>query len=165
MSGIYILVGGNQGNRLSYLQRSVECLKEKGIMINRCSSVYESEPWGKSDQPWFLNAVLEVTFEGSPEDLLDICLESEHDMGRIRTEKWGQRIIDIDILFYHDKIVTSEKLMLPHPRIQERKFTLIPLAELASSLQHPISNLSIEHLLSICKDPLACKVSDLTLRI
>jgi 2-amino-4-hydroxy-6-hydroxymethyldihydropteridine diphosphokinase len=102
------------------------------------SAIYETAPWGITDQPAFLNQVIEISTSLLPEDLLRIILNIEHDLGRVRYERWGARVIDIDILYFGQTVMDSARLTLPHPRIQDRRFVLAPLAEIAPDFIHPL---------------------------
>ena len=160
MNGIYLLLGSNMGNRLEYLREAEKQLISRGVLVIDESSIYETAPWGKSEQDWFLNVVLQVETTYSAEELLDILLETEKELGRIREEKWGERCIDIDILYYHNEKLETSKLTLPHPGISERRFTLIPLAEMCPLERHPISQKTQMEMLAECTDSLACNVTD-----
>lgn len=160
MNGIYILLGSNMGNRLEYLKEAESLIIQSGIQVIDESSIYETEPWGKSDQDWFLNVVLQIETSKEPSDLLDTLLSVEHSLGRIREEKWGERCIDIDILYYHNQIIHTEKLNIPHPGIPERRFTLIPLVEMCPMEEHPKTNQNQMQLLAECTDELDCKLTD-----
>lgn len=163
MTGIYLLLGTNLGDRFKNLLRAKDHLKASGIDILASSSVYETQPWGKEDQPWFLNVLLEVQTSFTPEVLLLKCQEVEEELGRTRLEKWGERIIDVDILYYYDQVVNTRKLTIPHPEIQNRKFTLLPLVELAAFVNHPVLDQNHMTLLAVCEDPLEVKKTKLTL--
>ena len=157
MNLIYLLIGGNLGNRnenLSIAKDSIE--KELGKMITS-SSIYQTASWGITEQPDFLNQVLLVTTKFSAEESMQIILSIENKMGRIRTLKNASRIIDIDILFFNYEIINSQNLTIPHPEIQNRKFALIPLNEIAPDLMHPVFKRSIKNLLSTSKDELEVK--------
>lgn len=123
------------------------------ISISSRSSLYETEPYGKSDQDWFVNSVIEVTTHLSPELLFKACLAIEKKMGRIRDEKWGPRIIDLDILFYDDFVFKERDLEIPHPDIAERSFVLVPMNEIAPDFVHPKLKKSIETLLEEIPNP------------
>jgi len=118
------------------------------------SFIYETAPWGKTDQPGFLNQCLQYKTSLLPGQLLDRCMAIEAFMKRERIIKWGPRTIDIDILFYNQDIVNTPLLIIPHPAIAERRFVLIPLAELSPTLLHPVYLKTITELLKECKDPL-----------
>jgi 2-amino-4-hydroxy-6-hydroxymethyldihydropteridine diphosphokinase len=126
----YIGLGSNLGDRLENLIRAVRLLEERGVAVRRSSRVYETEPVGGPQQPDYLNAVVEVDAQGSARDLLDACLRIEDDMGRVRDERWGPRVIDLDVLTFGDEEIDEPDLQVPHPRIHERGFVLIPLLEL-----------------------------------
>jgi len=132
----FLSLGSNLGNRKENLQRAVEALAaHPGIRLAASSSIYETEPVGFRDQPRFLNSVIEVETELSPGELLDVAHGIENDMGRVRTFKWGPRVIDVDILIYDGACEDSEKVIIPHPRMLERAFVLAPLAEIAPNLE------------------------------
>jgi 2-amino-4-hydroxy-6-hydroxymethyldihydropteridine diphosphokinase len=128
----YLGLGSNLGDRLVHLQRAVTLLGRRGARPLRSSRVYETEPAGGPPQPEYLNAVVEIETELDPRDLLAACLEVEGEMGRVRRERWGSRVIDIDVLTYEDREVNEPGLQVPHPRMHERAFVLAPLLELAS---------------------------------
>ena len=163
MNGIFLLLGSNKGDRLEQLQIACGLLKENGIRITDNSSVYETQPWGNESQAWFLNAVVKIETNNQPEELLAMCLQVELEMGRVRTEKWGERTIDIDILYFHDTVLESPNLYIPHPGIPSRKFTLIPLVEMSGGLLHPQRKVSQLELLANCDDPLEVKRTKLSL--
>ena len=160
MNGIYVLLGSNLGDRLAQLREASRQLQQEGIKVLNESSIYETAPWGKENQDWFLNVVLQLETSLSSNDLLGRCLSIEEKMGRKRTEKWSQRIIDIDILYYKDEVSDSEDLILPHPGIPDRRFTLIPLDELAPEEIHPVLRQTQKELLANCTDQLACKLTE-----
>lgn len=163
MTSIFLLLGTNLGDRHRNLLRAKELLMEGGMDILASSSIYETQPWGKEDQPWFLNVLLEVRTTLKPEVLLLKCQEVEEELGRTRIEKWGERIIDIDILYYYDQVIDTRRLTIPHPEISNRKFTLFPLVELAAFVNHPVLNQNHMTLLAACEDPLEVKKTKLTL--
>ena len=154
MNKVFLLTGGNMGNRkdnlaIAYKHISVLC----GHIINS-SSVYETAAWGKTDQPSFLNQVLEIQTALTAPQLLKKILDIEKLTGRIRKEKYGPRIIDIDILLFNDEIHNDPLLKIPHPELQNRRFVLEPLAEIAPEIIHPVLKKSIIDLLAICPDKL-----------
>jgi 2-amino-4-hydroxy-6-hydroxymethyldihydropteridine diphosphokinase len=135
---VFLLLGSNLGDRLLILKSAREQIAEKVGPILKESSVYETEPWGLPDQPSFLNQVIEVDTQLASEEVLRNILDIEHELGRVRYERWGARVIDIDLLYYKETILDSARLTLPHPRIQDRRFTLIPLSEIAPDFVHPV---------------------------
>ena len=163
MNGIYLLLGSNLGNRLSNLKSATGLLSKGGSKTLNESSVYETEPWGKSDQEWFLNVVLQIETTLDPHQLLGRCLDVEKQMGRIRDDKWGERLIDIDILYFNDISMKAGDLILPHPSIEERRFTLIPLCELIPEELHPVLKQSQLELLSKCEDELDYRITEFQL--
>ncbi len=154
MEQSYLLLGSNLGARRYYLQIAQYLLGTRVGCITGCSSFYETAAWGLEDQHPFLNQVLEIETPLSPIQLLTTCLAIEQEIGRVRHEKWGARVIDIDLLFYGDQVVDTALLQVPHPRIQERRFTLVPLVELCPNKQHPLLHKNIRLLLAECPDKL-----------
>lgn len=130
MSRAYLGLGSNLGDRLGNLQRAVAFLGERGVRLVRSSRVYETDPVGGPPQPDYLNAVVEVETDLEPRALLDACLAVEDALGRERVERWGPRVIDVDVLTHDDVVVDEPDLQLPHPRMHERGFVLVPLLEL-----------------------------------
>lgn len=131
----YIGLGSNMGRPLENLRRSLELINESGqAKITRVSTVYRTEPVGYEKQDWFYNAVAEVETDLLPEELLRLLQETENKLGRVRTVRWGPRIIDLDILIYGDEQISTEDLEVPHPRMAERAFVLVPLAEIAGNM-------------------------------
>ena len=127
---IFLGIGTNIGDKESNLEIALNQLEQKGVGIKRCSWIYETPPWGITDQEAFYNLVLEVAYEDSPRSLLQHCLSVEEEMGRKRKVKWGPRLIDIDLLEYNREIHLTPDLQLPHPYYTQREFVLVPLAEL-----------------------------------
>lgn len=151
-------MGSNLEDRINMLRTAARKIESKGFKIVRYSSLYETAAWGKTDQPTFLNQVLEIETEETPEKLLKHILEIELELGRKRFEKWGPRCIDIDILYFRKKIVTTKSLKVPHPEIQNRKFALVPLTEIAPDYIHPVLNLNHKQLLERCRDNLEVNI-------
>lgn len=149
---IYIGLGSNLGNRLENIRKAIELMKEQGIEIVKESSIYETEPMGYKEQGWFLNSVVKGKTELSPKTLWKRLEKIEKLMGREREIKWGPRIIDLDILFYGDKILNGKELQIPHSELHKRRFVLVPLEEIAPELVHPVLNKSIRELLGELKD-------------
>ena len=134
---VYLGLGANLGDREANLRRAVDLLSQ-GVRVLRVSPIYETDPVGYVEQPPFLNTVAEGITAWEPEALLDLAKAIEGQMGREATVRFGPRPIDIDILLYDDLILDSERLTIPHPRLAERAFVLVPLADLAPDLQHPV---------------------------
>jgi 2-amino-4-hydroxy-6-hydroxymethyldihydropteridine diphosphokinase len=153
----YLLIGGNQGDRLARLALARDLITKAGGDILLASALYETAAWGKTDQPDFLNQALKVATEKSAPAWLLTLLDIEEQMGRRRQEKYGPRIIDIDILFFNNSIIHEPRLTIPHPEIQHRRFALTPLEEIAPFLIHPVLGKTIRELLAECTDPLAVK--------
>ena len=153
----YLLIGGNQGDRLARMAAARSLITGAEGQILLASGLYETAAWGKTDQPDFLNQALKVaTSQEAPAWLLTL-LGIEECMGRRRSEKYGPRIIDIDILFFNNSIIREPGLTIPHPEIQHRRFALAPLEEIAPFLIHPVLDKTIRQLLEECTDPLAVK--------
>lgn len=153
-NGIFLLLGTNLGNRLKNLDTAKQLISKEIGGIERISSVYKTAPWGKTDQPDFYNQVIEIKSEHAPSVLLSKILQIENTMGRMRKEKWGPRVIDIDILFFNKIILNTPGLTLPHPALHERKFALMPMAEVGPEFYHPVFGKSISALLQECADNL-----------
>ncbi len=155
MSKVFLLLGGNIGNRKENLEKSACLIKKKIGNIIKSSSVYETEPWGFNDNLLFLNQVVYVETELNPYLLISKILEIENSLGRKRSKKqWTSRTIDIDMLFYDDIIINEKELKIPHPLIDKRRFVLVPLAEISENFVHPVKNKTIKELLHICPDKL-----------
>lgn len=150
-NGVYLLLGSNLGNREENLLLARNSITRIGS-IKTLSSVYQTQAWGNTQQPDFLNQVIQITSTQSSRELLAKIVTIENDMGRLRAEKWGPRIIDIDILFFGQKIVNEPDLSIPHPGIAMRRFTLLPLAEIAPDFIHPFLNKNCAQLLKECPD-------------
>lgn len=152
---VYLLLGNNLGDRKAILNAAIVRIGEQ---IGKCciqSSFYETAAWGKEDQPPFLNIALGVETILTPMQVLDSCLRIEEELGRVRAERWGARLIDIDVLLYGNQIVSEGVvLQLPHPQMQNRRFVLAPLAEIAPAVIHPVLKKSILELLEHLNDDL-----------
>ncbi|MGM1431056.1 2-amino-4-hydroxy-6-hydroxymethyldihydropteridine diphosphokinase [Sphingobacterium lactis] len=158
MNTAYLLLGANIGNPVQQLQDARAEITDRIGPITQASSLYESEAWGVEDQPIFLNQVIQVETEYTVQRVLQDIMKIEILLGRIRGQRWGSRIIDIDILYFNSEIVHEEDLQVPHPYIQERNFTLIPLVEIAADYIHPIFKKSNTELLRESTDPLNVKI-------
>jgi 2-amino-4-hydroxy-6-hydroxymethyldihydropteridine diphosphokinase len=153
----YLQTGSNLGDRFRHLETAMQAITAIPATLLKASSVYETAPWGLTDQPAFLNQVLHVETLLDPHSLMEALLSIEKEMGRIRTEKMGPRMIDLDILFYDDLIVQTESLQIPHPLIATRRFVLEPLCEINPNLLHPIHEETVVTLLLNCPDLLPVK--------
>ena len=154
---IFLLLGTNMGDRKINLKRAIFQIEKLVGTINEESSVYQTAAWGKLDQPEFYNQVIEVESSLSAIELLEIILGIEVKLGRERKEKWSERLIDIDILLIGNEIIQTERLNVPHPQLANRKFTLIPLVEIASDVVHPVLKKNMAELLAACSDSLTVK--------
>ncbi len=144
---VYIGIGSNMGDRLANCRRAVEAIASaKENRILRCSPFYETEPVGKKDQEWFINGVIAMETAVAPRGLLEFLLDIEKGMGRVRKEKWGPRVIDLDILLFGDEVIDEDDLEVPHPRIAERLFVLAPLSDIAPNLRHPVWNQTVSQM-------------------
>jgi 2-amino-4-hydroxy-6-hydroxymethyldihydropteridine diphosphokinase len=151
---VFILLGSNEGNRVFFLKEAIRKLENLGKIL-KISSIYETKPWGNLEQANFLNCVLEMQTTLSAENLLTEILSIEKSLGRERKTKWQARTIDIDILYFGNLIIQSENLQIPHPFLHQRRFTLIPLVEIASDFLHPIFQKTNQELLNKCEDTLS----------
>jgi len=154
MNTAFLLTGGNLGNRWQNLQTAAGLIKQNCGDIYRSSSVYETAAWGYTDQPDFYNQALAIQTMLSPDKLMATLMDIEIKMGRKRSFKNEPRIIDIDILLMDGLVYESGTVIIPHPRLAERRFVLTPLAEIARGLKHPVFNKTINELLIECKDEL-----------
>ena len=157
MNKAYLLTGGNMGNRLLFLIQAKELLAEYCGEITAASSYYETAAWGNTEQAAFINQALELQTTLNARQLIRKILKIEKMMGRIRKEKYGPRNIDIDILLFNDETQDIPFLKLPHPEMQNRRFALLPMAEIAPSMIHPVLKKSIQQLLNECPDTLEVK--------
>jgi 2-amino-4-hydroxy-6-hydroxymethyldihydropteridine diphosphokinase len=144
---VYIALGTNLGDRLANLHAALRSLPTAVTVIDE-SPVYETPPWGYEDQPAFLNMVVKTETELEPEALLTYLKQIEAELGREKSVRWGPRLIDLDILFYDDLVIDTPPLVIPHPRLHERAFVLVPLANIAPNLNHPVLHKKIRGLLT-----------------
>ena len=157
MNIVYLMTGGNVGNRQQYLENAALLIETACGKITRRSALYETAAWGKTDQAAFLNQALELSTLLDPGELMKALLLIEQKTGRERSEKYGPRTIDIDILLFNSAIVQSALVTVPHPQMANRRFVLVPLNEIAAGYIHPILKKSISQLLAICPDTLPVK--------
>jgi 2-amino-4-hydroxy-6-hydroxymethyldihydropteridine diphosphokinase len=158
MNTAYLLLGSNEGDRVQHLSHALKLIDQKAGTLAKQSAIYVTVAWGNAEQPDFLNQVVCITTDLSPQQLLNALLAIEQEIGRIRTgAKWMQRIIDLDILFYNDLVMATEELTIPHPFLQDRKFVLVPLLEIAATYVHPVFQKSVAALTDACIDQLEVK--------
>ena len=149
---VYVSLGSNLGDRAAMLERAIAAMNAAGVRVVRQSSFCVTEPVGAPGQPWFLNAVAEAKTSMLPLQLLHALLKIERELGRRRITPHGPRTIDLDILFYGSAVIRSQELEIPHPRLPERRFVLLPLAQLAPEFRHPTLHKSIAELLAETRD-------------
>lgn len=154
MNFAYVILGANLGDKLRNLANAKIAIQKSVGNILKESNIYETAPWGKPDQPSFLNQVLMLQTNLTAIVLLDSLLSIEIQMGRTRDQKYDARIIDIDILFYNREVIQQERLTIPHPQIQYRKFVLVPLVQIVPNKIHPVLHKSLKQLLNECTDVL-----------
>jgi len=154
MERVYLATGSNIGDKSAHLTKALELIEAYVGDLVQVSGVYRTAAWGIEDQPEFLNQAMAVDCNLEPEPLLLAVMEIERQMGRERRIRWGERLIDIDILFYGNLVSQSQRLTIPHPFIQERNFVLQPLLEIAPDFCHPVLEKSIRELAAACPDPL-----------
>lgn len=148
---VILSLGGNKGDREKLLFRTIESLNDH-FQLQKVSKIYETSAWGGVAKGDFLNQLAVISTELKPEEVLDIIQEIETDLGRTREEPWGDRTMDIDILYFGEMEINSDRLKIPHPFIAERKFILVPLSEFLPKKIHPISGKNSLEMLSECKD-------------
>lgn len=149
----FISLGSNMGDRESFLKKAIDSLgNNENIIIEKLSSIYETDPVGYTDQDCFLNMVVQIKTGLSPIELLRVCLNIEEEIGRVREIRWGPRVIDLDILLYNDENIEMESLQVPHPRLQERAFVIVPLLEINRSIKLPTTNAPLAEVLDEIPD-------------
>ncbi len=151
----YIALGSNLGDKEKNLRRALELLQRRGMEIVRVSAFITTEPYGVTDQPQFLNAACCIRTQLLPQELLRTLLEVEREMGRVRLRRWGERNIDLDLLLYEDAVLDTPELRLPHPDMQNRDFVLLPMAEIAPDVCHPLLHKNMRRL---CEELRAKKI-------
>lgn len=161
MGSVYLLLGSNLGERLANLHEARQQISRQIGKIVTASAIYRTAPWGDKAQPDFYNQVVQIEPFTTPQETLLMLLEIEKKMGRVRIEKWGSRIIDIDILLWGNDQLDLPDLVIPHPQLPNRKFALVPLAEIAPQTVHPVLKKTIRQLLTECTDTLAVSKVDL----
>ncbi len=152
MQSVYLSLGSNLGDRRGFLSRALTQLELDGNRIEACSSVYETEPVDLADQPSFLNLACRLRSPFGPAELLRRCQAIEIDLGRHRSVPKGPRVIDIDLLYFGERIISTPELKLPHPSLQDRRFVLKPLMEIAPQFRDPRTGDSVQMLLEHCPD-------------
>lgn len=160
MNTVYLLMGGNLGNVKTTFKQAIGVIEQMvGAVITK-SSLYQTAAWGMENQPAFLNQALEVSTNFSAHEVLEKILQIENQLGRVRQQKYGPRVIDIDILFYNNEIVDEADLKIPHPLLQHRNFALYPLNEIAPDWLHPVFQKNIQTLLKEVDDRLTVSKLD-----
>ena len=152
MNIVFLQLGSNLGDRELLLKDAITEIEDRVGNILECSKVYESSPWRVEGQENYLNQILKVKTILLADEVLSVVLDIEKQLGRVRIEKWGERLIDIDIIFYNDSIIETPELCVPHKHLHERLFVLTPLHNIAPQMVHPKYNKTIEELLNICND-------------
>ncbi|MFT3903501.1 MAG: 2-amino-4-hydroxy-6-hydroxymethyldihydropteridine diphosphokinase [Niabella sp.] len=160
MNNVFLIIGGNLGNRKANLREACARINERAGKVVKTSSIYETEPWGVEGQPHYYNQVLQVLTRLQPDALMQTLLKIEEQMGRVREIKYGARTIDIDILFFNDLAYESPMVTVPHPRIAERRFVLTPMAEIAPDFIHPVFQKNMTALLRQCTDKTAVQKTE-----
>lgn len=158
MKSIYLHTGSNLGDRTAHLELARQLIHERIGPVVSASRFFETAAWGIEDQPDFLNQALLIQTQLSAASVIAKALAIESQMGRVRQVKWGQRLIDIDLLFYEDEVIDTEDVKVPHPALQERNFVLQPLMEIAPNYVHPVLQKTVARLAEQCTDELPARV-------
>ena len=157
MTVVYLSIGSNKGDKVNFIHQAASLIaNSENIKLVRASTLYESEPWGEKNQPWFVNAALEVKTTLSSQEFLKKMQEIETKLGRVHNEntpKWGPREIDIDIIFWGNEIINEENLKVPHPYAHKRSFVLVPLLELIPDFEHPVLKKTLLEIHSELNEP------------
>ncbi|KEI80227.1 2-amino-4-hydroxy-6-hydroxymethyldihydropteridine diphosphokinase [Clostridium botulinum] len=146
MHTAYVAFGSNMGEKENYIKRALENMEERGMKIIKVSSIYETEPYGVLDQDSFLNGVVKIETNLTPEDLIGELLNIEKQLDRVRERRWGPRTIDLDIIFYDDLIINEKDLVIPHKDMENREFVLKPLCDIDENFIHPVLKKSVRQL-------------------
>jgi 2-amino-4-hydroxy-6-hydroxymethyldihydropteridine diphosphokinase len=161
MNGIYLILGSNLGDKILSLEKAVDLIRKRIGNVVVESSYYDTEPWGYSEQANFRNKAIKIETEYAPDELLEQIDLIEKELGRVRKEKWHERELDIDILYYGDDVIRTGSIQIPHPEIAKRRFVLIPMCEIAPDEKHPVTGKTQLQMLLECRDTL--KVNKLNL--
>jgi 2-amino-4-hydroxy-6-hydroxymethyldihydropteridine diphosphokinase len=157
MIDVYLLLGSNLGDRELFLRMAFRLIENDIAPVAKASAIYETQSWGKTDEPEYLNQVLMLKTDLLAQEVLRKILAIELEMGRKREERWGSRTIDIDILLYGDAVINEPNLVVPHPEMHNRRFTLEPLSEIAPQVVHPVFHTTIKGLKNKLNDTLIVK--------
>jgi 2-amino-4-hydroxy-6-hydroxymethyldihydropteridine diphosphokinase len=155
MNKVYLLIGGNMGDRMANLAKAIQLIEKEIGKLVEMSSIYETAAWGFSTQPDFLNQALMLHTQLDATTTMQKLLDIESSMGRIRSISMGPRIIDLDVIYFNNEIISSQLITIPHPKLASRRFVLMPLVEIAPDYIHPVLNRSNKALLHTCSDQLA----------
>ncbi|EPY2302682.1 2-amino-4-hydroxy-6-hydroxymethyldihydropteridine pyrophosphokinase [Clostridium sporogenes] len=146
MHTAYVAFGSNIGEKESYIKRALEKIEKRGMKIIKVSPIYETEPYGVLDQDSFLNGVVKIETNLTPENLIEVLLDIEKQLDRVRERRWGPRTIDLDIIFYDDLIINKNNLIIPHKDMENREFVLKPLCDIDENFIHPVLKKSVKQL-------------------